>query len=238
MKKQERWIAFRETHDRESFKAWCTENMDLLKKLIFPTVVIFAVCIFWIFGGAGDGNVKDDGLTKEIGKVTEEGQTAKNEDSTEKAESATMLYVDIGGEVNVPGVYEVEEGTRLFQVIEMAGGLTAEADTARLNQAEAVVDGQKITICNIEDAEAVDAADGSNQGGKQAITETEDGIMVNINLADVTQLQMVSGIGPVTAQKIVDYREANGPFTQKEELKNISGIGEKTYEALQDFITI
>ena len=82
--------------------------------------------------------------------------------------------------------------------------------------------------------------DASTEGGSsgKAVRETENGSVVNINLASMNELQLLPGVGPSTAQKIVDYRQQNGKFQRIEDIMNISGIGEKTFENLKDFIEI
>ena len=144
------------------------------------------------------------------------------------------MYVDISGEVITPGVYEVNDGTRLFQVIEMAGGLTENADVNSLNQAEIVYDGQKIIVSS------------GNGGGLNSISEDTAGNAnkgitngkVNLNLADSATLQTIPGIGPSKAERILDYRNTNGRFNTIEDIMNITGIGEKTFESIRAYITV
>ena len=145
-------------------------------------------------------------------------ETGKDEDE---------IYVDISGCVNSPGVYKVKAGTRLFQVIEKAGGITDDADVETINRAEEVQDGQKIIIY----AEGSESDKQISGGGEQ------DG-KININRADSDQLQEIPGVGPATAQKIIEYRQSSGNFSSIEELMEISGIGEKTFAEMKDHITV
>ncbi|MGN1414494.1 MAG: helix-hairpin-helix domain-containing protein [Anaerovoracaceae bacterium] len=241
-------------HNAEGLRQFVKLRADLLKKLALPIVVIFALVFFWISGGMKDEieitsqNPNDPGLS--------DGQTVSDSDTVSDGAdhaSISQIYVDLGGEVNHPGVYQVSAGTRLFQVIEKAGGLKESADTDSINQAEAVSDGQKIIIGSKDDASPYytgsgdlyqngnttwsgSSTEGENPG--KAVRETENGSMVNINLASMTELQLLPGVGPSTAQKIVDYRQQNGKFQRIEDIKNISGIGDKTFENLKDFIEI
>ena len=147
--------------------------------------------------------------------------------------------MDIGGAVKNPMLAELPDGSRVDDAIQAAGGLKQEADMSSINRAEFLLDGQKIYIPSlamdadgnvIEGAAASGASDGTNgvsSSGK-----------VNINTADSTQLQTLNGVGPATAQKIIDYRQSNGSFSSVEDIKNVSGIGDKTFEKLKDSITI
>ena len=148
----------------------------------------------------------------------------------ELEDSFPVIYVDISGAVKEPGVYDVKEGTRVFEVIEMAGGLTSEADIDGFNRAEEVFDGQKLTI-----PEKTDDGSESDSTGSSAVTSSG---LININRATAEELDQLPGVGPATAQAIIEYREENGSFRKKEDIKNVSGIGEKTYEKMQDKITV
>ncbi|MEG1163095.1 MAG: helix-hairpin-helix domain-containing protein [Anaerovoracaceae bacterium] len=196
------------------------ENQKIVKIATVVFVIIVAV-LFFVFGGNDD-----DALTIENGDTIGAEEQAAEDASSEKIE----YYVDISGNVKAPGVYLVDDKTRLFQVVKMAGGFTRNADLDAINQAEIISDGQKIVIpskikSNGENSEGVNSSISSD--GK-----------ININNGDMDQLQEIPGVGPSTAQKIIDYRTENGRFTSKEDLKNISGIGDKTYEKLEDKIKI
>ncbi|MCF1601257.1 MAG: helix-hairpin-helix domain-containing protein [Tetragenococcus halophilus] len=153
------------------------------------------------------------------------------EDSEKTTEETGKIIVDIKGEVNKPGVYELEGDARVKEVILEAGGLTKQAEEKQLNLAEKLQDQQMIYIPNKEEAEEM-AIDGDKETGDN----NED--MIDINAADINELQKISGVGPAKAQAIVDYREENGAFESVDELNEISGFGEKTVEKLRDSIKI
>ena len=160
-------------------------------------------------------------------------EKAEKEVAEEKIKEADQekdtVYVDVSGCVKDPGVYRVPEGSRVFEVIEKAGGLTENADTSGINQAEPVSDGLKITVPDIDAAQA-------GTGAVERDDMAESG-KVNINTADSETLQKIPGIGPVTAGKIIMYREQNGRFGSVEDIMNVSGIGEKTFEKIKTVIT-
>ncbi len=226
-------------------------HMDLLKKIALPVVVGIAVLTFWIFGGENaDGS--NDGIRITDGPAAD--ISMNDSDLTEESGFGDeTIFVDIGGEVEHPGVYQIAEGTRLFQVIEMAGGLKESAASDSINQAEPVSDGQKIIIGSLDETspyyignEGTDIGSGDssyagqtgtgNAGNSAAVRMTQDGMLININLATLEELQLIPGVGPSTAQKIINYRSENGSFGKPEDLKKISGIGEKIYENLKDYI--
>jgi competence protein ComEA len=148
------------------------------------------------------------------------------------------IIVDVGGAVVTPGVYTLVSGSRVFEAIESAGGLTDEADTKDINQAAEMADGDRIYVPSHK--EVKDGYVGGSDSGLQASSGSIPGgsSKVNINTADSTGLQVLSGVGPATAEKIIDYRNSNGKFTSIEKLKNVSGIGEKTYLKLKDHICV
>ncbi len=220
----------------EKIISYIRDNLEIIKKIMFPAVVIMAMIVFWIFGGEEDLAVEDAG-TMEAMETQEQGEDAETE------YLSGDIYVDIGGEVNKPGVYRIPEGTRLFQVVEEAGGLKETADIDSINQAEAVTDGQKIIIGSRDEnspyytGTSVKTEPSGSSGGS-AVRQTADGFKVNLNKATLSDLQMIPGVGPSTAQKILDYRESAGKFSSISDLKNISGIGEKTYDNLKDYIEV
>jgi len=153
-------------------------------------------------------------------------------DSGEDKLSRRKIKVYIVGAVRYPGVIEVEEGSRLVDVLELAGGATEEADLERVNLALRVQDEGMYKIPKIgeELPEQSPAILGASSKPDQQ--------KVNINTADEAALDTLPGIGPSKAKRIIEYREQNGPFRTIEELKNVSGIGEKTFEQLKDLITV
>ncbi len=136
-------------------------------------------------------------------------------------DSGGYVYVDMDGAVNNPGVYRLESGSRVSDAIEMAGGIKEDANTKSLNKARKLTDGEKIYILTKD--EASNASEGSK--------------LININTASSNELDSLPGIGPVYAERIVEYRKRT-LFRSVEEIKNIEGIGEKTFEKIKDYITV
>lgn len=137
------------------------------------------------------------------------------------------VYVYVCGAVRTPGVVEVPEGSRAAEALELAGGMTTEADPFYVNLAEIVTDGQKLYFPTASEAEELEAA------GKAA----EEGL-VNINTASAEELCTLPGIGASRAADIVRYREKNGAFQTKEDIMKVSGIKQNAYDKLCDRITV
>lgn len=144
-------------------------------------------------------------------------------------QSNNKVTIDVGGEVINPGVYTLDKEARVNEALVAAGGLSAKADRdwveKNLNKAERLVDGQKIYIPKVGEEIKTDQVLGSNT------TETK---IVRINTATAEQLDTLSGIGPAMAERIIDYRTKNGGFKNVEELKLVSGIGDKLFEKIKD----
>ncbi|MGI6731217.1 MAG: helix-hairpin-helix domain-containing protein [Anaerovoracaceae bacterium] len=158
------------------------------------------------------------------------------ESQQENPETITIV-VDIGGAVMNPTVVSIGEGSRIYEAIEKAGGLTANADIRGINQAQILMDGEKIYIPTKQEVEDNDhlPSHGYNSPFQSQSNSTN---LININTADSSTLQNLSGVGPSTAEKIIAYRNEIGKFKTLEELKNVSGIGEKTFEKLKTYITL
>ncbi|MBX9136530.1 MULTISPECIES: helix-hairpin-helix domain-containing protein [unclassified Clostridium] len=142
------------------------------------------------------------------------------------------IVVEIKGEVNNPDVYTLKEGSIIKDLIEIAGGLTSNADISNINRAKEIKNHELIVIRNINDinieVESIEAE--INQ-------ESDDGI-ININDADLSKLKEIPGIGDVKANAIILYREENGGFKSIEEIKKVDGIGEKTFEKIKNSIKL
>ena len=163
-------------------------------------------------------------------------------------EKEKIIVVDIAGAVKNPGVVYLIEGSRVNDAVTEAGGLAENADTILVNLAAKLSDGDKVYIpeekkneksASSEPAGIItniisNSADSSNSSGASGSGSS----LININTADSEQLQALSGVGPATAQKIIDYRNKSGGFKKIEDIMKVSGIGAKTYEKLKDKITI
>ena len=153
-------------------------------------------------------------------------------------ESDEIIICDISGAVKNPGVYELRSEDRLNDLIELAGGLLDDADINAINRARMLHDGEKIyiplknEIVNPKDIDYLNDLSTNSQ----EFENSQDG-KININTAGLELLQNITGVGPVTAEKIIEYRNANGPFAEIDDIKNISGIGEKTFQKMKDNIT-
>lgn len=153
-----------------------------------------------------------------------------NIQEVEETSTENLFFVYVVGAVYKPGVVEVEEGTRLYQVIQKAGGALETADLSKINLASIIKDEQKIIVPYIENKE--DKVN-DNSANVQASVR-----LVNINTASEAELQTLNGIGASTAKKIVDYRNQNGDFNTVEEIMNVSGIGQSKFDSIKNDITV
>ena len=141
------------------------------------------------------------------------------------------VIVHISGAVPRPGVYALPQGARIQDAISAAGGFLAEAEKSQLNLAQLVEDGEKVDIPFIEGASPLIATPGPT-----VVAVTTE--LININTASVEELDTLPGVGPTLAQRIIDYREDNGPFINAEDIINVPGIGPGNYERFKDMITV
>lgn len=188
-------------------------------------ILIFAVAFFvFVLGG--------DSRQEELPVSETAGQASVNGGAGEETEAKKSIIVDVGGAVKTPQVVELKEDSRVADAISAAGGLKENADTAGLNQAAFLSDGEKVYV----------PAKGEVSPGLSSVSSgAESGLSqgkININTATSEELQTINGIGPATAEKILDYRKNNGYFKKPEDLKNVDGIGDKTFEKLKEHITV
>ena len=123
----------------------------------------------------------------------------------------------------------MQEGSIVKDLIEKAGGLTSEANITNINRAKKLQNHELVIISNIND-------ENNNTVFNEVIIESNG--LININLADINELKKITGIGDVKAQSIIEYREKNGGFKSVDEIKNVDGIGEKTFEKIKEKITL
>ncbi|MBZ6010431.1 helix-hairpin-helix domain-containing protein [Leuconostoc gelidum] len=147
--------------------------------------------------------------------------------------SKTAVMVDVKGAVKNPGVYDIVNSPRAQTAIAKAGGLTHEADTIKLNLAQKLSDGQMLYVPVIGEA-----ASNKTTVGQQGTESGQEMTKINLNTATAEELQTLEGVGEKKAEQIIAYREAHGGFKKLDEIKEVSGIGAKRFETLQDKITI
>lgn len=151
----------------------------------------------------------------------------------ESAESSvSLIVVHVGGAVVSPGICELPQGSRVNDAISACGGFADGAATDALNLARVLSDGEQILVPLIEDMDSNVSSETASPSSSQSSGK------VNINTANIDELDALPGVGPSTAQKIVDDRSTNGPFVTIEDLKRVSGIGDKKFNALADYICI
>lgn len=152
------------------------------------------------------------------------------------------IVIDISGEVINPGVIKLEEGSRIIDAIQMAGGVTNNANLSKVNLAYLLEDAQKIYIPNKneETSEYVtkENADSVISSSNKDKVSNNEKLMVNINTANESDLEKLPGIGPSIAIKIVNYRKENGKFSTIEDIKNVSGIGNSKFNNIKEYIYV
>lgn len=171
-----------------------------------------------------------------ISEKTEPG-IGTDESVNGQSTEASIIYVYVCGKVNVPGVYELPEGTRIYKAIEAAGGATEEAALENLNLAAVVSDNSKVYIPGINEEYdnnmQVDIAADENIHNDAAVSS-----LVNINTASKSELMSLPGIGQAKAEAIIAYRETSGDFANIEDVMKVSGIKNAAYEKIKDYISV
>lgn len=224
--------------------------MKKINKKIVVYIIIINVIALIIYKVA----IKKENLIENITdintiEISEENETKEQE----KVDITKKIMVYITGEVKNPGIYELEENSRIKDVIEKAGGLKETADITDINLATILQDEDKITIPSKEENKQEKQNTENIQSNKQSKTTEKSqnttsistnttgknqNTKVNINTATQTELETLPGIGPSIASKIVSYRKENGKFKSIEEIKKVSGIGESKYANIKELIKV
>lgn len=148
------------------------------------------------------------------------------------------VYVQICGEVKMPGVYKTSSDMRIFQVIELAGGVTEDADISAVNMARPVVDEMNIYIPAAGEAVLQEMSDIDLDSEQQTANGNFDNKKININTASKEELMTLNGIGEIKSEAIISYRQEIGRFTDISQIMNISGIKEAAFNKIKDYITV
>lgn len=199
--------------------------------LLGLSAVIIAVVLS--IGFMAWGSFTSSGIVVEHSEKSSQSQEYENP-------SSQLIYVHIAGEVSNPGMYELKQDARVSDAIDAAGGLTENADQLSINLARQVTDGEQIVVQAYIEAEPGNSeSTGASGSGLPSSSNTEVlSSKVNINTASASELTTLDGIGESTAAKIIAYRQANGSFASIEDIKKVSGIGDRKYEAIKDRITV
>ncbi|EKN64384.1 competence protein ComEA helix-hairpin-helix repeat protein [Neobacillus bataviensis LMG 21833] len=215
-------------------KDWLIEH-----KIAVIAVVFIAFGGLYYFYAQGDEEpVPINSIVGENNLQAEGKETDSNKQTNEAVKLPQQIMVDVKGQVKLPGVYQSNIGERVIDVIGRAGGLTDKADQTQVNFAEHVQDEMVIYIPAMGE-EGDSPTTGTSGGGIMQTGAAGQGQgKININKADEQELQILPGIGPAKAKAIIEYRNTSGSFKEVEDLKNISGIGDKTFEKLKDLIVV
>lgn len=204
-------------------------------KTILPAaILLLAGAVYWFF--APEQESVPGETAPETGGVygwglEEPAETDRTEEEPADPETSALIYVYLCGAVENPAVYGLSEGCRLYEAVEKAGGFREDAATEAVNLASVLEDGQLVRIPTREEAEAGITV--------PAGAETEAGSgLVNLNRASMEELMTLPGIGETRAQAILDYRNTHGGFQSTEEIMNVSGIKEASFEKIKDRITV
>ena len=208
---------------------------------VLGTVLVMLVMFFaWSSMESHKAEVQNDlpALSTSFSTSSRETSQPKTAKSASKSES-DKIFVDIKGAVRKEGVYELTSGSRVTDVVKLAGGFTDDADKKSVNLAEKVADEAVIYVARV--GEEVTPASTPSQAKNTAPSGAQqdaDSAQINLDTATLEELQTISGIGAKRAQDIIDYRDNNGGFSSVDDLKNVSGIGEKTLEKLKAEVTV
>jgi len=192
------------------------------KKLAIVAAGVLAVLCYAAGSlGSGGGSAGSGGVSTFAASAKPAGADAKI------AVSLPQIYVALAGAVKRPGVYQLKSGARVFDAVFAAGGLTAKADQTSVNLARVVTDGEQIVVGKI-----------GASGFDSTSTSANSSSLISLNQASETELEALPGVGPALAGRMVDWRTANGGFRSKQDLLNVTGIGDKLFAAISKLVTL
>ncbi|WP_422123109.1 helix-hairpin-helix domain-containing protein [Planococcus sp. X10-3] len=218
---------------KEGCKLTIQQIFSKYSRLLIPAAVISLLALYFLFphGDSEEITAAPSDLIEAESPQLSETPTIINEPETEPEN----ILVEIKGQVNAPGVFEMPPDSRLHDAIDLAGGLLPDADDLSLNMAMKLTDEMSVYVPKMGEAAIAPPVITQSASGTSA---AGTGGTVNINAADEAGLSTLPGIGPSKAAAIIAHREENGPFASIEALKDVTGIGDKTFENLKDAISV
>lgn len=160
--------------------------------------------------------------------------TDNRQTQTQDKQEDTTITVYVSGEVNSPGLVELPSDSRIADAIKACGDFTPLADKAKINLAQKLTDGMQIQVSS--KTPVINSNEQVNDTNSNSPNNNSSSNLININTATKEDLDTLPGIGPATAQKIIDYRQEHGNFSSIEDIKNVKGIGEAKFRKMQDKI--
>ncbi len=213
-------------------------NKDQLILLLFATIILILGAGIFLWQNMKNSQLISSMTVSASLNQTDlfsghHGSNPLSEESEKEIKNEKIL-VHVAGEVLNSGVYELESGARVIDALMAAGGATSLANLDIINLAAPISDGEKIYIPSV-----IEKINQFNQNSSfTSYSSGGSSGKININTADASELQKLTGIGPGKAKSIIDYRNKNGPFKSVDDLLNVSGIGEKTLEKIRDEIVV
>ncbi|HEM5091975.1 TPA: helix-hairpin-helix domain-containing protein [Streptococcus suis] len=218
----------------ETIKTYIEMLKEYKWQIALPAVAGLLMAMFLIFSQSAKSD--QTGLTDfPQTEQTSSSQEQTEETSTEESEELSQLVVDVKGAVEKPGLYTLEAGARVNDAVEVAGGLTSQADPKSINLAQKLSDEAVVYVASKDENISVVTSTTASSAMSQEEKTTS---LVNLNTATEADLQTISGIGAKRAADIIAYREANGGFKSVDDLNNVSGIGDKTMESIRPYVTV
>lgn len=183
-----------------------------------------------------EGSIQDESRQSESGQdeVLQDGGSGSSDQITSGVADG-MIFVDVCGQVRRPGVYGLPVGSRVYEAVEMAGGMTEDAAASAVNQAQKLEDAQQVYVPSERE---ISQGTSFVQSQEPGASQNADSGKVNINTAVKEELMTLTGIGEVKADSIIRYRQEQGSFKKPEDLKNVEGIKDGLYEKVKDQITV
>lgn len=222
------------------YRRFQTGAIKINRKLVLLLLLISALAAFLMNGSisnSASGSLATGSSKQTLDKASDSNPTAgQNSDlGTHTEIDAPTVYVHVVGEVENPGIYALDSGSRLVEAIAQAGGFTKKADQSSVNLARMLTDGEQIFVLRPSSA----GVGTTNQlGTGSSVRASSLGGLISLNRGSQAELEELPGVGPTLAQRIIDWRTTNGGFKSKLDLQNVAGIGDKMFAAIEPKVTL